>query len=162
MHAAVAVSAPPRRRSIPLVVLAAAPAAALALAGALASGRAVALGLVLVTLAAAAGAAVLARRLASPTAGLVAALLCAGAALGAGAFVASSHARTTYPAEWKLPELIGLRPRAARELLLRHGPVSIEIRRVFNLPKGRVGRVHGETYYGTYSRESRLVLDVGR
>ncbi len=150
------------RPQLPLAGAGAIAAALLALAGALSGGRALEWALVGATLAAAAALAVLGRRRALASARLAAMLLCLGAAAGAGAFWAAGHARSSYPAEWPVPDVIGLRPAQALQALLAHGPVTITIRRVWNLPAGRVGRIHGTSYYGTYSRGSQLVLDVGR
>jgi hypothetical protein len=94
----------------------------------------------------------------------IAAMVVAAVALVviAGAVWIGGHAGSIKPTPYAAPDVIGMRLVDATAALRRAGDVRIDVRRVSWAPRGKVAQINGLGFDGYYTRESVLVLRVGR
>ncbi len=86
----------------------------------------------------------------------------AGLVLVACALWIGGQAGSVRPTPYAAPDVIGMRLDHATSLLRRAGDVHIHVQRVDWAPAGTVAEIRGVGFDGYYTRDSDLVLRVGR
>lgn len=85
-----------------------------------------------------------------------------GLVLVAFALWIGGRAGSVRPTPYAAPDVIGMKLDQATSLLRRAGDVHIEVQRVKWAPAGTVAEIRGVGFDGYYTRDSDLVLRVGR
>jgi hypothetical protein len=80
----------------------------------------------------------------------------------AGALWIGGHAGPIKPTPYSAPDVVGMRLADATARLRQAGNVRIDVQRVSWAPRGRVAQINGVGFDGYYTRDSVLVLRVGR